>query len=131
MRPNNNNIINNNINPDLSVSLSARAREDETDELTEKEFYADNILSRLKTLNDPYKFDYEHRLKEIVAELKRRETVTINGISIDTTEVLKAMVDLFRTPRNLQDIVFVGCKASVKKKFNYTVAALYNAARQF
>ena len=112
-------------------SVNAHAREDETDGQTEKEFYLDCIRSHLDKLDDPYKADYSERLENIATELARWETVKVNGVDLPTTEILKSTLDLFRDPEQLRNALFAGCKEGVKRKFNYTVAALYNAARGF
>lgn len=132
MTPNNIYNIYNNMT-DLSVSQRACAREDETDGQTEKEFYLDCIRERLDKLEDPYKEDYESRFKDILTELSRWDKVKINGADTPTEKILEAILDLFRDPNSerLRTALVVGCNERVKKKFNYTVAALYNAAKQF
>lgn len=124
---------NNNFQTDKSVCQSTRAcaREDGTDGQTEKEFYLDCIRSHMNRLEDPYKADYAERLESVISELARYDAVKVNGVDVPTTEVLKSMLNLFRDPEQLRNALFAGCKAGIKKKFNYTVAALYNAARNF
>lgn len=127
------NNINNNIMTDLSVSQRACAREDETDGQTEKEFYLDCILDKLDKLEDPYKQDYETRFRDILAELSRWDKVKVNGTDTSTENVLQAILDLFRdsSSERLRNALISGTDSKVKRKFNYTVTALYNAAKQF
>lgn len=115
----------------FSQSINVSKQEDETDGRAEKEFYIECIKTRLDTLDDPYKEDYSERLENVVAELQRHDVIKVNGIDVPTTEILKSVLDLFRDPEQLRNALFAGCKSGIKRKFNYTVAALYNAARGF
>ncbi|MCI8459423.1 MAG: hypothetical protein HFE46_07150 [Clostridia bacterium] len=141
-----NKLYKNNNSKHQSVCLSNRAcaREDETDGQTdrqaEKEFYAQCIRERWDAFeqarwgDDPLGGgEYKSRLNSIVSELMCLDRLPINGREMPTVEVLKTMVDLFRDPTS-DDLLYAlmsGCTHGVKKKFNYTVTALYNAAKQF
>ena len=127
----NNNI--NNIMTDLSVSQRAGAREDETDRQTDKEFYLDRIRERFDEYEDPYKGDYESRFKDILAELSHWDKVKVNGMDMPTEKVFQAILDIFRdpSPDRLHNAMMCGVDAKIKRKFNYTVTALYNAGKQF
>lgn len=118
---------------DKSVCQSTRAhaREGGTDGQAEKEFYLDCIRSHLDKLDDPYKEDYSERLESIITELALWSKVKVNGVYVPATEILKSILNLFRDPEQLRNALFAGCKSGIKRKFNYTVAALYNAAKQF
>lgn len=133
----------NNIQTDKSVCQSTRAcaREDGTDGQTEKEFYAECVFANWKRLKSELwgeediegGCEYDKRLGDVVKELLRRETVTVNGVELTATDMLKTVNELFAdtTPETLLSALVSGCAPEIKKKFNYTVTALYNAAKQF
>ena len=135
--------INNNIQTDKSVCQSTRAcaREDGTDGQTEKEFYAECVFANWKRLKSELwgeediegGCEYDKRLGDVVKELLRRETVTVNGVELTATDMLKTVNELFAaaSPETLLSALVSGCAPEIKKKFNYTVTALYNAAKQF
>lgn len=101
----------------------------QTDRQTETEYFLDLFKERL--CGTELDTEYKERFDNIVSELIRKDSYTINKTDIPTAKILQTFVYLFATPEKIPDLLYAGNKEGVKNRFLYTVSALYNGANEF
>lgn len=97
----------------------------------ELEFYLNNLDFRIAELNEDFD-DYRQRIRDIVAQSVKLGKFQINKVEVSLIDFLKAIISLFANPIQFMDVLdAVDSNPSIKNKFLYTVAALYNTAMNF